>query len=430
MATQSSNIFLVLANAVANFNGTIAECQQNADFLLSDLAGVSISDLQVLGFGKLQSEAFLLSLKSLVEFVGKRHTAQTKAFINHIFSLLLDASNKQAATEKAAHNAEIAAIAQHPAIAPVVAACAKSRELIIELADCNEARFFEICNEVEQIGNSNEILPYALQASETKAAFGNYEAYINFTVSPFYDRQIDWHITNALKVAADRLNLFLMYNGNGEFMNTECDETQGYYAFRVMNNVIGWVLDEPTNEPALIDNTNGLFVQTANGEWAHVQDAEDEAGLDVADYLDLYSDAGWELDFEPMQIEQVQDIYAAAKERDGDDDDKNSADQLVEKFAKFIHAKLQERHSLFLHKIESIGFQTTAFCYEILLHEQTKISLRVEENGNCHLKHLCAGVGNGSVCSISFCAYLSQYFEKFFCSKMESFFRDILQNNL
>lgn len=500
MTTQSSNILLVLANAVANFNGSMSDVRRAANILVSNLGingfttqtmGVLVpfkKSLIDLGFNAELVNDFMSRLGVICDCKDKAIGKYTKQHIAAIKSFLKLANQKQAAIENAAHDAEMAAIAQHPVIAPVVAACAKSRELIIELADCNEARFFEICNEVEQIGYSNEILPYALQAPETKAAFGNYEAYINFTVSPFYDRQIDWHITNALKVAADRLNLFLMYNENGEFMNAECDETQGYYAFRVMDNVIGWVLDEPANEPtatakhpilAELDeclnaqiaaaattdaitagDTNGLFVQTANGEWAHVQDAADEAdmsveqylafrksvavanncsefanvenaaakaGVSLGDYFSLYGDAGWELDFEPMQLEQLQDIYAVAKEQDGDDDDKNSADQLVEQFAKFIHNKIQERHSFFLQKIESIGFQTTAFCYEILLHEQTKISLRVEENGNCYLKHLCAGVGNGSFCSLSFCVYLSQNFEKFFCRKMEAFFRDILR---
>jgi hypothetical protein len=281
--------------------------------------------------------------------------------------------------------------------------------------------------------------------------------------SGFVDAYILTHLFTAVRKAAQRLDLIVetsLYIA-GQHQYNESEKTAGYKLLRLFGEyTIGWVLDEPTNEPALIDDTNGLFVQTANGEWAHVQDAADEAdmsveqylafrksvavanncsefanvenaaakaGVSLGDYFSLYGDAGWELDFEPMQLEQLQDIYAVAKEQDGDDDDKNSADQLVEQFAKFIHNKIQERHSFFLQKIESIGFQTTAFCYEILLHEQTKISLRVEENGNCHLKHLCAGVGNGSFCSLSFCVYLSQNFEKFFCRKMEAFFRDILR---
>ena len=221
MTNQTSNILLVLANAVANFNGSIAECQQNADFLLSDLAGVSVADLQVLGFGKLQSEAFFLSLKSLVEFVGKRYTAQTKAFINHIFSLLLDATNKYAAI-------------QQPTNEPT--ATAKPRELV-ELDEC----------------------------------------------------------LNAQIAAA--------------------------HAVAVANNC---------------------------SEFANVENAAAKAGVDLECYFDLFDDAGWELDFEPMQLEHLQDIYEATKERDGDDDYKNRAGELVERFAKFVYDKANAKNNEFL----------------------------------------------------------------------------------
>lgn len=458
MTTQSSNVLLVLANAVNKFNGSMSYVRSAANILVSNL-GINGFTTQImgilvpfkkslidLGFNAELVNDFMSSLGVICDCKDKAIGKYTKQHIATIKSFLELANQKQVVIEKAAHDAEIAAIAQHPLIAPVVAACAKSRELIIELADCNEARFFEICNEVEQIGYSNEILPYALQNEDTKAAFDNYEIYINFTVSPFYDRQINWHTTNALKVAANRLDLFFMYNENGEFITAECSETQGYYAFRVLDNVIGWVREDeqptPTTKPReLVELDNFLNAQIAASrtpvavannckEFANVTNAAAAKGIDVSDYLGLYGDAGWELEFEHMQLEQVQDIYAAAKERDGDDDDKNSADELVEKFAKFIHNKLQERHDFFLWKIENVGFAAKAFSYELTLYEQTKIGLQVEKNGDCHLKHICAGVNNGSVCSVSFCTHNARNFDSFFCSKMERFFADILKNNL
>lgn len=306
MTTQSSNVLLVLANAVDKFSGNLAECQQNANFLLSDLAGVDIAGLQVLGFGKLQSEAFLLSLKSLAEFAGKRHSAQTKAFINHIFSLLLDASNKQTIIEKAAHDAEMAAIAQHPILA--------------ELDNCLNAQI-------------------------------------------------------------------------------------------------------ATSRPAVAIANNCK-------EFANVENAAAEEGVELAGYFDLYSDAGWELDFDPMQLEQIQSIYAAAKEQDGDDDDKTSADELVEQFAKFIHKQLFEKRNAFDKLIDSSDCEVSLFAYDLMINKSTKILLRVKGSGNVCLKHLCSGNGNGSVCSVSFCIHQCQFFKTFYCFKMETFFKDILQDNL
>lgn len=372
MTTQSSNILLVLANAVANFNGSMSDARSAANILVSNLGinGFTTQTMGVLvpfkgllirlGFNSELVNDFMSSLGVICDCKDKAIGKYTKQHIATIKSFLELANQRQAAIENAAYDAEMTVIAEHTEIAPIVAACAKSRELV-ELDEC-------------------------LNAQIAAAA---------------------------------------------------------------------------TVEAITANDTNGLFVQTANGEWAHVQDAADEAGLDVADYLDLYGDDLGSGDmfancdtsefdgrvimqnskpnlqpinelmneyiFDNIPLAALQDIYADAKEQDGDDDDKNSADELVEQFAKLIHNKMQERHSFFLQKINSVGFHAAAFSYELLLHEQTKISLRVEENGNCHLKHLCAGVGNGSFCSVSFCAHLSQDFKKFFCRKIEAFFRDILR---
>lgn len=468
MTTQSNNILLVLANAVNNFNGTILDNKKHAITLLEALQvkeqtnkefALSIAHLNICAddaqFFALpddftahicaEAHIFISSLRFLAGTDLKRHSRGSDRDRTKVQEFLKLANQMQAKIENDAHDAEMLAIAQHPAIAPKVACCAKKRELINELADCNEARFYKICNESEAMGYNNELATWSLQTDEVRAAFGNYSAYYNFISTRFYSSWIESDLEKALRDAAYRLDLFFMYNENGEFMYRASKETEGYSPFIVRDTIIGWVLDEqptPTTKPReLVELDNCLNAQIAASrtlvavannckEFANVTNAAAAKGIDVSDYLDLCGDAGWELDFNPMQLEQIQSIYAAAKEQDGDDDDKTSADELVEQFAKFIHKQLFEKRNAFDKLIDSSDCEVSVFAYDLMINKSIKILLQVKGSGNVCLKHLCAGVNNGSVCSVSFCIHQCQFFKTFYCFKMERFFKDILQNNL
>jgi len=114
--SQQTNTALlnVLANAHTNFGGTLATCKQSAAFLLSDLSNITISDLVALGFSKLSVEAFMGALTELSNFDGKRHTQQSNAYVNHIFSLLLDANQKLAAIKNTEYDSQLAAMVATP----------------------------------------------------------------------------------------------------------------------------------------------------------------------------------------------------------------------------------------------------------------------------------------------------------------------------
>lgn len=318
MTTQSSNVLLVLANAVANFNGSMSYVRSAANILVSNL-GINGFTTQImgilvpfkkslidLGFNAELVNDFMSSLGVICDCKDKAIGKYTKQHIATIKSFLELANQKQVVTEKAAHDAEIAVIAQHPILA--------------ELDNCLNAQ---------------------IAASRTPVAVAN-----------------------------------------------NCKE------------------------------------------FANVENAAAEEGVELAGYFDLYSDAGWELDFDPMQLEQIQSIYAAAKEQDGDDDDKTSADELVEQFAKFIHKQLFEKRNAFDKLIDSSDCEVSLFAYDLMINKSTKILLQVKGSGNVCLKHLCSGNNNGSVCSVSFCIHQCQFFKTFYCFKMETFFKDILQDNL
>lgn len=230
MTTQSSNILLVLANAVANFNGSMSDVRSAANILVSNLGingfttqtmGVLVpfkKSLVDLGFNAELVNNFMSSLGVICDCKDKAIGKYTKQHIATIKSFLQFAAEKHAAAQQPTN--EPAATEKHPILA--------------KLDECLNAQ---------------------VAAAQTVA---------------------------------------------------------------VANN---------------------------GSEFANVENAAAKAGVSLGDYFSLYGDAGWELDFEPMQLEQLQDIYAAAKEQDGDDDDKNSADELVEKFARFVYDKLCAAYS-------------------------------------------------------------------------------------
>jgi hypothetical protein len=115
MTSPQRNILAILANANNDFKGTLAICVQNANMLFSELFEVSATDLQNLGFGQLQSEAFLKSLTIIMRWEGvHRQTNVTKSHIAHIVSLLKDANQKLAAIENAEYDSQLAAMVATP----------------------------------------------------------------------------------------------------------------------------------------------------------------------------------------------------------------------------------------------------------------------------------------------------------------------------
>ena len=284
MTSTQRNILSILANANNDFKGTLAICVQNANMLFSELFEVSATDLQNLGFGQLQSEAFLKSLTIIMRWEGvHRQTNVTKSHIAHIVSLLKDANQKLAAIENAEYDAKVAEIAALPKVAEMVAKATQVRNLIAELQTCNGARFFEIANAIDEIGYSYEtdfsIANLKEQILSTFGSFENYEFFSN--CHKFYTGRLPQDSVSALRAAATRLGILYIYDEENAIITEPCDEVKGMRALYVLDEIIGWlqVIAPNNSSPAQL-----------------IQEQADATELPLNEYMDLHPEAGFKFE--------------------------------------------------------------------------------------------------------------------------------------
>lgn len=289
MTTAQRNILAILANANNQFDGKIAFCVQNADMLRHKLFEVSQNDLQDLGFGKLQSEAFFSSLTFIAGCKGiSRQTNATKAHIAHIVSLLKDANKKLAAIENTEYDAKVAEIADLPKVAELIAKATEVRNLTAELENCNEARFFEIANAINEIGYSYQTNFSATNLLEqVLAVFGKFENYEFFSNCPkFYTGRLAQESLIALRDAAIRLQLLYIYDKMGEVITEYCYEVEGMQPLYVLDKIVGWYNEVAQPTPA----------QTVLTAAQSIQQQADAAELPLNEYIDLHPEAGFEFE--------------------------------------------------------------------------------------------------------------------------------------